>query len=74
MATYTDNSGQWHTDYMANLTSYYNVNILRLDEDNDLPVFQYELCGWIYRVSTLDEAKAHIKANIAEHRCYWRNF
>lgn len=59
---------------MPNPTSYYTVDILRLDEENEPTVFEYELCGWIYRVSTLDEAKAHIKANIAEHRCYWRNF
>lgn len=59
---------------MPNPTSYYNVDILRLDEENEPTVFEYELCGWIYQVSTLDEAKSHIKANIAEHRCYWRNF
>ena len=59
---------------MATQTSYYTVDILRLNEDNEPPVFEYELCGWVYQVSTLDEAKAHIKANIAEHRCYWRNF
>ena len=35
---------------------------------------EFELCGWVYKVETLDEAKAKIKANISEHRCYWRNF
>ena len=59
---------------MDNLTSYYNVDILRLDEANESTVFEFEICGWVYQVSTLDEAKAQIKANIAEHRCYWRNF
>ncbi len=59
---------------MANPISYYNVDILRLDEDNEPIAFEFELCGWVYQVSTLDEAKAKIKANITEHRCYWRNF
>ncbi len=59
---------------MTNPISYYNVDILRLDEDNGQTVFEFELCGWVYQVSTLNEAKAKIKANIAEHRCYWKNF
>jgi len=59
---------------MTTQTSYYNVDILRVNEDNEPIVFEFELCGWVYQVSTLDEAKAKIKANITEHRCYWKNF
>ena len=55
-------------------TSYYNVDIAHLAEDDEPVVYEFELCGWIYQVERLDDAKAQIKANIAEHRCYWRNF
>jgi hypothetical protein len=55
-------------------TSYYNVDIAHLTEDDEPATYEFELCGWVYKVETLDEAKAKIKANISEHRCYWRNF
>ena len=55
-------------------TSYYNVDIAHLAEDDEPATYEFELCGWIYNVETLEKAKAQIKANISEHRCYWRNF
>ena len=55
---------------MPNPTSYYHVDILRLDEENEPTVFEYELCGWIYQVSTLDDGKDYSTATIAAHSCY----
>jgi len=60
-----------------NLISYYDVNILLLDAEEAetaTPVYEYELCGWVYQTNTLKEAKEHIKPNLPEHRAYWKNF
>ena len=60
-----------------NLISYYHVDILLLDAEEtekDAPVYEYELCGWIYQTNTLKEAKEQIRANLSEHRTYWKNF
>ena len=52
-------------------TTYYGIEIYQ-DADSDL--FVYSLCGWIYEVATLAEAKADIKANYRQDATYWRNF
>lgn len=52
-------------------TTYYGIEIYQ-DDATDL--FVYALCGWVYEVETLDEAKSAIKANWRQDATYWKNF
>jgi len=52
-------------------TTYYGIEIWQ-DDATDL--FVYALCGWIYEVKTLEEAKADIKKNWRQDATYWKNF
>lgn len=55
-------------------TTYYGIDIEFWPEDGEPAIYRYSLCGWIYEVATLQEAKADIKANWRQDSTYWKNF
>lgn len=59
---------------MEIIDTYYNVEIVFWEEDGEPAYYEYSLCGWVYEVATLEEAKADIKKNWRENATYWRNF
>lgn len=52
-------------------TTYYGIEIYQ-DDISDL--FVFSLCGWVWEVATLEEAKAVVKKHWREDATYWRNF
>ena len=56
------------------LITHYGVDIEYWPEDGEPAVYRYALCGWVYEVKTLEEAKADIKKNWRQNQTYWKNF
>jgi len=54
---------------------YYGIVIQHWPQDDlEAETYRYSLCGWIYEVETLEEAKRDIKENWSQDRTFWKNF
>jgi hypothetical protein len=54
---------------------YYGIVIQHWPKDDlEEETYRYALCGWVYEVETLEEAKKDIKENWTQDRTFWKNF
>ena len=52
----------------------HGIRIIEARDEENQRYYAYALCGWVYSVKTLDEAKADIKAHYRADKAYQQNF